>query len=227
MSGFECYLYYEQYKLHCKCGYRGYEEVGFVDDYSHCTMSFEEYVARLCDLMSLKEVSGLVGLDWKTVKRIDKKHIQQTLTKLCDLSPTSIGVDEVAYEKGHKYLTIVRDVDTCRVIWVGEDRKQSTLDEFFEELGEEKSERIKTVVMDMWDPYIASVKKHTSAGIVFDKFHVAKKANEALDKIRKKEFSDASPEDRKDMKNKRFLILRRSENVPLDKKETLDRKSVV
>lgn len=101
-----------------------------MDDYSHCTMSFEEYVARLCDLMSLKEVAGLVGLDWKTVKRIDKKHIQQTLTKLCDLSPTSIGVDEVAYEKGHKYLTIVRDVDTCRVIWVGEDRKQSTLDEF-------------------------------------------------------------------------------------------------
>jgi len=64
-----------------------------VDDYSHCTKSFEEYVARLCDFMSLKEVAGLVGLDWKTVKRIDKKYIQQTLTRLCDLSPTRIGVD--------------------------------------------------------------------------------------------------------------------------------------
>jgi len=108
MSGFECYLYYEQYKLHCKCGYRGYEDMGFVDDYSHCTKSFEEYVARLCDFMSLKEVAGLVGLDWKTVKRIDKKYIQQTLTRLCELSSRRIGVDEVAYEKGCKYLTVVR-----------------------------------------------------------------------------------------------------------------------
>jgi len=69
----------------------------------------------------------------------------------------------------------------------------------------EKSKQVKTVVMDMWDPYIASVHKFTGAEIVFDKFHVAKKVNEALDMVRKKEFKNATPEDRRDMKHKRFL----------------------
>ena len=73
----------------------------------------------------------------------------------------------------------------------------------------------------MWDPYIASVHKYTGAEIVFDKFHVAKKANEALDSVRKKEFRNSTPEDRRDMKNKRLLIHRREKNLPDDKRESL------
>ena len=74
----------------------------------------------------------------------------------------------------------------------------------------------------MWDPYIASIKENTRAEIVFDKFHVAKKINEVVDSIRKKEFAMADKEERKLMKHKRFLILSRRKNLKPEEKERLD-----
>jgi transposase len=102
--------------------------------------------------MSVKEAACIVGLDWKTVKDIDKANIRSSLKGLSMEQPVRIGVDEVAYQKGHKYLTVVRDVDEGRVLWVGLDRKKETLDRFFEELGAEKSRRVLMAVMDMWNP---------------------------------------------------------------------------
>lgn len=221
LSGYECYLYFEEYKLHCRCGYRGMEDVGFCGAHRHSTRQYEGYVARLCDFMSVKEASLIVGLDWKTVKDIDKAHIQSTLKGLSEEHPRRIGIDEVAYQKGHKYLTVVRDVDQGHVLWVGVDRKKETLDSFFRELGAEKSSEIMVAVMDMWDPYIASVRQHTGADIVFDKFHVAKKVNEALDKVRRREFKEADKDVRKEFKKKRFLVLKRNENLSPEKRETL------
>ena len=124
-----------------------------------------------------------------------------------------IGVDEIAYMKGHHYLTIVRDITARRVIWIGFKRKTETLDEFFKELGSEKSKRIEVCCMDMWDPYITSVKKNTRADIVFDKFHIIKKVNEVLDKVRKSVFAQSDKSTRKEMKHKRFLILHRRKNL--------------
>lgn len=222
LSGFECYLYFEEYKLHCRCGHRGYEDVGFCGSHRHCTRAYEEYVARLCCFMSVKEAAGIVGLDWKTVKDIDKANIRSSLKGLSEEQPVRIGVDEVAYQKGHKYLTIVRDVDEGRVLWVGLDRKKETLDRFFEELGPEKSRRVLVAVMDMWDPYIASIRQHTGADIVFDKFHIAKKMNEALDSVRRREFKEADKDVKAEFKHKRYLVLKRNENLSPEKRENLD-----
>jgi transposase len=172
--------------------------------------------------MSVKEVSDVTGLGWRTVKTADKNCIREQLKDIREQDPVMIGVDEVAYEKGHKYLTVVRDVQKGIVIWVGTGRKELTMDLFYASLGREKTKGIKAVVMDMWDPYIASTRKWTDAEIVFDKFHLAKKANECLDTIRRKEFKQADHDTRIDFKNKRFLILSREKNLPVDKKETLD-----
>lgn len=108
-----------------------------------------------------------------------------------------------------------------KVIWVGEGRQKETIDQFFRELGEPKCSKIRVVVSDMWDPYIASVKEHTNADIVFDKFHIAKKITEALDSVRKREFAKADPEARKQMKKKRFLMLTRKKCLDDKKQETL------
>lgn len=70
-----------------------------------------------------------------------------------------IGVDEVAYEKGRKCLTVVRDVREDIVIWVGIGGKELSLDLFYASLGKEKTKQIKAVVMDVWDLYIASTRK--------------------------------------------------------------------
>lgn len=222
VSGKHCFLRFLQYKIRCPCGYRGIEQLEFVDKYSRYSNVFEEYVARLCGLMSVKDVSGLMGVNWKAVKQIDKKYLAKNKVGLEYANPTRIGVDEVSYQKGHKYLSVVRDVDKRRVIWVGEKRKKETLDSFFKELGPEKTANILVVSMDMWDPYIASVKQNCPlAEIVFDKFHVSKKINEALDKVRKQEFAKAGAEKKKEMKHKRFVILKRKKNLDTKQKEDL------
>jgi len=218
------YISFIENKILCTCGFRGYEKVDFVRPYSHCTIRFEEYIYRLCEKMTLSDISEITGLNWKTIKEIDIYYTKQRIESLHNLDPTRIGIDEVAYEKGHKYLTVVRDLDLNKVIWVGLERKESTLDAFFDELGWEKALRIEVAVLDMWDPYIASIKSHCPhVDIVFDKFHIVKYITEALDELRKQEFANAEEEDRKEMKRKRFLILRRNENLTEVQREALDK----
>lgn len=217
----KCYLQFPERKIHCKCGYREVEKLEFADPYSRCTKRFEEYVFRLCKYMTVLDVAELLGLSWLTVKKIDKKYLSQLNVGLENLNPTRIGVDEVAYQRGYNYLTVVRDIDLGKVIWIGFSRTKETLDSFFKELGLLKSYAVKVVVLDMWDPYISSVREYTNADIVFDKFHIAKKVNEAVDTVRKQEFAKADPVERKEMKHKRFLILSRSKNLPEEKRHEL------
>ena len=195
----------------------------FVYKYSSYAKRYEEYVAMLCAKMTNKNVAEICCINWKSVKTIDMKSLSKQRTSLDHLFTKGIGVDEVAYEKGHKYLTIVRELGRNRVIWIGVGRKKETFDQFFVELGSAKCADITEAVMDMWDPYIASVKEHCpNAAIVFDKFHVSKKINEALDSIRKKEFRKAGEEERKAMKKKRFVILKRKRNLTNDESEALN-----
>jgi transposase len=219
---YKCYILFPERKIKCRCGYRGIEKLEFVDPYSRCTIRMEEYVFRLCKYMTLQDVCELLGLEWRTVKNIDWKYLSRLNIGLDEVHPSRIGVDEVSYQKGHNYLTIVRDIDLGKVIWIGFSRKKETLDSFFKELGPIKSHAITVAVMDMWDPYIASVKEHTGAEIVFDKFHVSKKINEAVDTVRKQEFAKADPQERKEMKHKRFLILARNKNLPEEKRHELE-----
>lgn len=223
IGNLESYITFFENKIQCRCGYRGIEKLEFTRPYSRTTMRFEEFVALLCEKMSLKDVSGIVKLNWKTVKAIDKLHIKSRLTPLEDIYPTRIGIDEIAYKKRYNYLTIVRDLDLGKVIWIGINRKEETLDRFFQALGIIKTRNIKLTVLDMWDPYIASLRKNCpSAEIIFDKFHVVKKVNEALDSVRKAEFARADPIERKLMKKKRFLILARNKHLEEKNKESLN-----
>jgi len=215
------YIEFEYYDLDCRCGYKGVEDIDFCEEYSRHTKRFEEKVVILCTKMCIKDSAKEMRIGWEATKNIDKKNARKYIVDISTVMPKRIGIDEIAYEKCHKYLTVVRDVDLSKVIWVGKGRKKETLDQFFKELGIKKSWNIEDVVMDMWDPYIASVKANTNAKITFDKFHIAKKINDAVDKIRKKEFAKADPEERRMMKKKRFLILARQKRLDDEKRETL------
>jgi len=222
VSGIPCYIRFEEFRISCFCGYRGMEELEFCEKYVRVTKRFVERVVILCQKMCIKDVAGETGLHWTTVKNIDKKAARKYIISLDKVNPTRIGVDEIAYKKRHKYLSVVRDVDLGKVIWVGEGRRKVTLDQFFQELGKMRSKAVKVVVMDMWDPYIASVRENTDADIVFDKFHIAKKVNGALDTVRRRAFAKADEKERKRMKRKRFLILSRKDRLSEEKKETLE-----
>ena len=217
----KCFIAIKTYRIICKGCYKGMEKLDFILPGERFTERFANYIFNLCEKMTLTDVAEMALINWRTAKRIDKKKLQERFKNLDNINPMRIGVDEIAHEKGHKYLTIVRDLD-AGVIWVGEKRKKETLDQFFQELGKKKCKLITVAVIDMWDPFIKSIKENTNAEIVFDKFHIAKKINEAVDSIRKREFAKADKEERIEMKHKRFLILYRNKNLNKEQEKDLN-----
>jgi transposase len=109
--------------------------------------------------MTVSEVARHLGLNWKTVKDIDKYYLEREYGQpyLDDLQ--ILAVDEISIKKGHKYLTVVLDYLSGHVVFVGKDRKAKTLEGFFNQLSDDQRESIAAVVMDMWDPFIKAVKK--------------------------------------------------------------------
>ena len=142
---------------------------------------------------------------------------------------SQLGVDEKAFRKGHSYLTLVNDLVRRRVVYVAEDRKQSSLDGLWETLTAEQITDIEAVAMDMWDPYIASVRAHlpeADGKIVFDKFHIAKHLGEAIDRVRRKEnkILKAAGDDR--LAGTRYEWLRNPASMePKDRKEFAELRS--
>lgn len=218
----KCFLRFSQKKISCKCGYRGVEKLDFVTKSCRVTTRMENYVVSLCEKMSLKDVSNITRLNWKTVKNIDRDYIRSLLPNIKMLDITRIAIDEIAIMKGHKYFTIIRDYDTGVAIKIFFGRAYEETANALASLGKEKLAKILFASLDMWDPYIKAIKEQCpNAKLVFDKFHVVKKINEALDKVRKNEFANAEKDERINMKHKRFIILKREENLNQQQKEEL------
>jgi transposase len=109
---------------------------------------------------------------------------------------------------------VVYDLEQGHVVWVGEGREEKTLRSFFEEWGEERASEIELVCCDMWRPYIKVLEeKAPQAELVFDRFHVVKHLNEAIDKVRREEYRSLPPEKRKDLKRSRYLLLKNPWNL--------------
>jgi len=218
----KCYVTFSQKKIRCSCGYRGLEKLDFVSKSRRVTKRMETFIVSLCEHMSIKEVAEMIRLDWKTVKKVDKEYVRSLLPKISDLDLRRLAIDEIAVMKGHKYLTIIRDYDTGVAVKVFFSRKYESTKEALGSLGTQTCQKIKYVALDMWDPYIKAIKETCpNAKLVFDKFHVVKKVNEALDKVRKKEFAKAEPQERKTMKKKRFVILKKKSNLSRSQKVNL------
>ena len=219
----KCYVIFLEKKIHCSCGYRGIEQGDIADKFSRVTKRMAIYTASLCEKMTLKDVSTITGLDWKTVKAIDISAIKKTLPDINKLIIRRIAIDEIAIMKGHKYLSIIRDYDTGTTIKIIRGRAYNEVYEGLNSLGKERLEKIEYASLDMWDPFIKAITELCpNVKLVFDKFHVVKKINEALDIIRKKEFAKASEAERKEMKHKRFIILSREQNLLKAEKEELN-----
>lgn len=164
--------------------------------------------------MTIKEVAIHLGLDWKTIKDIYKRHLKYKFAKEDIGCPELLAVDEISLKKGHNYLTIVINWQTGRVLWVGEGRKNETLKELLSSLREKQRNSIQAIAMDMWDPYIKATREWCpNAAIVFDQFHVVKAFGKVIDKVRNIEFGKATKEDKKVIKGSKYLLLKNKENL--------------
>jgi transposase len=134
-----------------------------------------------------------------------------------------IGIDEISIRKGHTYRIVVSDLERRRPIWFGgDDRSEESLNRFFDELGPKKAGKIRLAVMDMWKPFEKSTRqKAPQAAILYDKFHVLRHLNEALDRIRKSEYARLTGADRRFVKGQRYTLLSHRENLSLEGRKAL------
>lgn len=147
-------------KLFCPhCQHISIEDLDLFHPYLRVTVRLALYIYQLCQFMTVTEVAQHLGLDWKTVKNIDKFYLgaQYGQPHLDDLR--ILAVDEISIKKGHRYMTVVLDYLSGRVVFVGKDRKSKTLKGFFNQMTAGQRKSIEAVVMDMWDPFINAVKK--------------------------------------------------------------------
>jgi len=164
------------------------ETVPWAEHDSKFTRDFEDLVAWLAREMNQTAVKTLMHIAWATVGNIIERVVARKLDPARLQRLYRIGLDEVSYRKGHKYLTVVADHETGDPVWIGEGRSQATVGAFFGELGDAGAKRLGAVSMDMCAPYILEVKDRApQAEIAFDPFHVVKLANEAVHQVRRTE----------------------------------------
>ena len=172
------------------------------------------FLASWAKVLSVAETARRFGVSWNTVHRAIQEAVKYGLLHRPRTPVRLVGVDEVSRRKGHVYLTVVYDLEAGVVIWVGEGREESTLEQFFEEWGPERTAGIEAVCCDMWQPYINVIEERVpEATIVFDRFHVIKHLNAALDEVRREEYRALPPAERQALKRTRYLLLKNPWNL--------------
>jgi transposase len=190
------------------------EDLELFHPYLRVTTRLARYIYQLCSFMTVSEVARHLGIDWKTVKNIDKFYLERDYGQPDYKDLRILAVDEISIRKGQNYLTVVLDFLTGRVVFVGKKRKAKTLKRFFNKLTGKQRRAIEAVAMDMWDPFIKAVTdKLPRAKIVFDLFHVVANFNQVIDKVRNSEYRKASKDDKAVYIGAKYLLLKNRKNV--------------
>jgi len=208
-------------RLGCKdCGAVRQAKVQFAESRRSYTRSFERYVLELSQAMTIQDTASHLNLSWDVVKDIQKRRLQKKYKRprLCDLR--EIAIDEICVGSGHKYLTIVLDLSSGAVVFVGDGKGADALTPFWKRLKHARA-RVQAVAMDMSPAYISAVRKNLpKAAIVFDHFHVIKLFNDKLSQLRRDIYREATEHMHKIvLKGTRWLLLKNPENLDITKNE--------
>ena len=235
MMNWQVYVSFRRQKRHCeKCKKIRAERIDFISDASpHVTRDLAWWINRLTEITTVLAVSRLESLDKQTCYNVDYDILTRMLQQYKIPEITRISVDEV-YARGKKqqkehetrddlFLTVIVDIKTHKVIWVSGSRRKEALDEFFRLIGEAACKRIEVVATDQHEAFGASVREFCpNATLVWDRFHLTQKFNDALNLDRREELQNIDPQGAMGdlMNNKyRFLFLKRAyKRTELDKK---------
>jgi transposase len=204
------------------CGASIQEPISFcADSYVRYTKWTARFVLALRAEMSITAVARIVGLHWETVKNIEKAWLEKKYKKIRLADVSYLGIDEVYLGKRLGYITVVRDLDSGAVLFVGKGKGGDSLKLFKKRLKRRKK-HIKAVAIDMANSYSAWVREVLpDADIVYDHFHVIKLMNERMNDLRKSTMNKLEDEQKKELKGKRFLLLRNEENLSENAAEQL------
>jgi transposase len=198
-------------------------KIGFADPKKRYTRSFERYALELSRHMTIQDVADHLQVGWDTIKDIQAKNLQRRFgnPKLRKLK--QIAIDEINIGKGHHYLTVVLDLLSGAVVFVGDGKGVEALEIFWQKLRRCRA-RIKAVASDMSAAYIRAIRDNIPNAVhVFDHFHVVKLFNDKLSAFRRQLYHEASSDhERRILKGTRWLLLKNPENLDEDRNE-LDR----
>lgn len=188
-------------------------KLGFAKENCSYTRSFERYAVDLCRLLPISDVSKLLKVSWGTIKEIEKKYLKTHFDKPQLTHLKRLAIDEVYLGKKTKYLTLVMDLITGAVVFVGDGKSSDALLPFWKKLKRSKA-CIEAVAMDMGRAYIKAVKENLpNVPIVFDHFHVIKLYNEKLTELRRDLQREAEDNNKNVLKGTRWLLLKSSRKL--------------
>ena len=211
------FFVYTMRRVDCKtCGVK-IERVPWGDGKNSLTTTYRWFLASWAKQLSWKGVAEAFGTTWQNVFRSVKHAVSWGLDHRDLEDIEAIGVDEVQWHKGHKYLSLVYQIDSgCkRLLWIGQNRTSKTFLRFFRMLGKDRSARLKFVCSDMWQPYLKVIAKKAPHAInVLDRFHIIQKMNKAIDKVRAGEARQMKADGYEEiLKHSRWCLLKRPENM--------------
>ncbi len=167
MWGFSVFLVYLMRRVQCSdCGVR-VERVPWARGKRELTDTYQQFLAHWAKKLSWKEVAASFHTSWEKVFHAVEYVVQWGLEHRDLSNITAIGVDEIAWRKGHKYLTLVYQIDAgkTRLLWIGKDRTVKTFLGFFRFFGEQRSQALKFICSDMWKPYLKVIEKKAGQAI--------------------------------------------------------------
>ena len=215
--GMKVFLVYAPRRVECtRCGVR-VEEMPWAEGKHPVTRTYAWFLASWAKRLSWKEVAEVFQSSWDVVFGAVEMAVAYGREHL-DLSGIqSLGIDEIAWGRGHRYLTVVYQIDAhCkRLLWVGEKRTVKTLLTFFHWLGSERSAALRFICSDMWKPYLKIIAKKAGQAIhVLDRFHIMGHFGKAIDEVRAQEAREIKARGQEPVLTKtRWLLLKRPENL--------------
>ena len=221
--GIRVFFLYAPRRVACPdCGVR-VEWMPWVSGKHRLTEAYSWFLAGWAKRLSWKEVAQAFHTTWDHVFSSVERAVvwgreHQDLSNV-----TAIGVDEIAWQRGHRYLTLVYQIDAHRkrLLWIGEKRTVKTLLRFFRWFGSERSLVLKFVCSDMWKPYLKVIAKKAAGALhILDRFHIMAHLGKAIDEVRAQEAKDLKKKGLSTILTKtRWLLLKRPEHLT-DKQET-------
>ena len=208
-------------RLGCSaCGARRQAKLEFADPMRHHTRSFARYALELSSHMTIQDVADHLNVSWDVVKEIQREYLQRHFARPKLKHVRQIAIDEISIGRGHRFVTVVMDLESGAVLFVGDGKGADALLPFWRRLRASRA-KIKAVAMDMSRAYINAVTTHLpKAKIVFDHFHVIKLYNEKLSELRRQLYHDLTDTLHKDvLKGIRWLLLKNPDNLDDKKNE--------
>src|SRR6266446_1493964 len=221
--GFLVFLLYTMRRVNCRrCGIVAVEEVPWGDGKRTLTKAYMLFLARWARRLSWKETAEAFRTSWDKVFDAVEHVVTFGLEHRVLNQIDAIGVDEIQYAKGHKYLTLVYqiDLDVTRLLWVGRERTIESFQGFFTAIGDQVASKIVFVCSDMWEPYLKVIREKCSEALhILDRFHIVAKMNKALDEVRAGESRRMAQEGLAPvLKKSRWLLLKREENLKTEQR---------